>query len=591
MGDAMGKARRSLPIAATLALTLASAAPASAAQRYTSPGGTAANPCTQAAPCDIVTAINGGVGNMPVAKDEVIVEPGSYYKLGTASTPLSTDLAPQVDESIHGVVGQPRPVIFSAASPNALELNGLSTMSGRFLDIEQSASVDAVYISNANADQLFVHATKLGACYTADGTTLTNSICWGNTTGVFESAASPGPFSATFRNVDSYATGGPGTYGIQISGSSNSMFTLHATNVIARGGGGAGSFDVYGNPASGSSVTINLDHSDYVTTHAGPNGMTTITPPGGATNITTDPALVSPSTGDFHETASSATIDKGATSALNGSFDFEGQPRVEGGLTDIGADEFVALPVVTAGAASAITMGGATVGGTVNPGHDTTSYVFKYGLTPALASATPAQSVAPGFATRTVSGMLSSLQPGKLYYWQLVATNSAGAAPTPTQSFTTIAMPAPVALAPSLAGLAVVPSSFVADTSGATITKVHAKKKKKKKTKTGAVIAYTDSQAATTAFTVQRQSAGVLSGKQCVAPPHKKTHKHQTHCPRVIMLGGFTHADLAGANRLHFSGRIGGHKLAAGLYTLIATARNAAGLSSAPRSAGFRIKP
>jgi hypothetical protein len=74
-------------VLAVLAL-VCSVASASAAVRYVAPAGTANGSCVQASPCDIVTAVNGRTGNMPTAGDEVVVEPGSYYELGTASIEL-----------------------------------------------------------------------------------------------------------------------------------------------------------------------------------------------------------------------------------------------------------------------------------------------------------------------------------------------------------------------------------------------------------------------------------------------------------------------------------------------------------------------
>jgi hypothetical protein len=60
----------------------------------------------------------------------------------------------------------------------------------------------------------------------------------------------------------------------------------------------------------------------------------------------------------------------------------------------------------------------------------------------------------------------------------------------------------------------------------------------------GTTISYTDSVAATTKFVLKRRSKKIAS---------------------------FTHSDLAGHNRLRFSGRVHGHKLAAGSYTITAT--------------------
>jgi hypothetical protein len=45
-----------------------------------------------------------------------------------------------------------------------------------------------------------------------------------------------------------------------------------------------------------------------------------------------------------------------------------------------------------------------------------------------------------------------------------------------------------------------------------------------------------------------------------------------------MAVGSFTHADVAGANRFRFTGRVGGRKLRPGSYRLRAVARNAAGV-------------
>jgi hypothetical protein len=82
---------------------------------------------------------------------------------------------------------------------------------------------------------------------------------------------------------------------------------------------------------------------------------------------------------------------------------------------------------------------------------------------------------------------------------------------------------------------------------------------------TGTFIIYSDSQAATAEFIVERRVRG-----------------------RYRKLGGFTHTDAAGTNALRFTGRIGGRALAAGSYRISAYAESAGG-SSAVRTATFQI--
>jgi hypothetical protein len=122
--------------------------------------------------------------------------------------------------------------------------------------------------------------------------------------------------------------------------------------------------------------------------------------------------------------------------------------------------------------------------------------------------------------------------------------------------------------------LAINPSSFAAAPSGATISTATAAKKNGKK-KYGATISYRDSQIATTTFTVLREESGHAQGKSCKKP--SKSNRHGKRCTLYAPVGTFSHADLSGANSLHFSGRLNGRKLAKGRYRLSAVAHNSAG--------------
>jgi hypothetical protein len=137
--------------------------------------------------------------------------------------------------------------------------------------------------------------------------------------------------------------------------------------------------------------------------------------------------------------------------------------------------------------------------------------------------------------------------------------------------------------APVLADLTISPSSFLAAPSGATISKTGKKAKKAY----GASIGYTNSRVATTTFTVLRLSSGRTQGKSCKKP--SKADKHGKRCTIYTALGSFTHTDTAGANKLHFSGRLKGKKLAKGSYKLQAVPHNAAGNGVAV-SKEFKIK-
>ncbi len=119
-----------------------------------------------------------------------------------------------------------------------------------------------------------------------------------------------------------------------------------------------------------------------------------------------------------------------------------------------------------------------------------------------------------------------------------------------------------------LSHLALSPSAFYPAPSGATISS--------SKRKYGTRITYADSQAATTTFTVLKQSTGRRQGSSC--RKLSRSNSHGKRCKLLTKVGAFTHADRAGtASALHFSGRVRGKRLSAGLYTLQAAASNAAG--------------
>jgi hypothetical protein len=133
-----------------------------------------------------------------------------------------------------------------------------------------------------------------------------------------------------------------------------------------------------------------------------------------------------------------------------------------------------------------------------------------------------------------------------------------------------------------LTALTLSPSAFFAARSGATVSAVAASKKKY-----GTKITYRDSRAATTTFTVLLETSGRKHGKTCQKPSSK--NKHGKRCTLLKKVGTFAHTDIAGANSLHFSGRIKGKKLPAGTYELQVVAHDAAG-NGKPAEKSFKIE-
>jgi hypothetical protein len=130
--------------------------------------------------------------------------------------------------------------------------------------------------------------------------------------------------------------------------------------------------------------------------------------------------------------------------------------------------------------------------------------------------------------------------------------------------------PHTAAAKPAVTGLSIAPVAFHAAPTGATIAK---------KKKYGASLSWRDSEAATSTFTVYRLVSGRRQGGSCKKPSAK--NRHGRKCTLKINVGAFTHADRAGADSGHFTGRVKGHRLPAGSYQLVVVPRNANGTGAA----------
>jgi hypothetical protein len=102
-------------------------------------------------------------------------------------------------------------------------------------------------------------------------------------------------------------------------------------------------------------------------------------------------------------------------------------------------------PAPVTGNATGISTTGATLNGTVNPAGVPTKYQFHYGADTNYGSTVPAGSggdAGSGNAGVGVSHAISGLQPGTIYHYKLVASNSNGTVHGSDQTFTTTAPPA-----------------------------------------------------------------------------------------------------------------------------------------------------
>lgn len=137
------------------------------------------------------------------------------------------------------------------------------------------------------------------------------------------------------------------------------------------------------------------------------------------------------------------------------------------------------------------------------------------------------------------------------------ATSSNGTAATRTVAITITPRP----VAPRLRALRIRPSElFAAAGNGGSITaspKPSDAENKHKAKQSGANVSYTDTESATTAFSVLLALRGARTTHGCVAPPHSRTaHIKARACVRFVTIGEFSHRDSAGANSFHFTARV-----------------------------------
>jgi hypothetical protein len=100
----------------------------------------------------------------------------------------------------------------------------------------------------------------------------------------------------------------------------------------------------------------------------------------------------------------------------------------------------IAPSVVTLPATDIITTNG-TVNGTVNPGGLATSYYFQYGTDTTYGSYSLTNGISAGLGVVPVLDILSNLEPGTTYHYQLVAANSIGTNVGVDLTFTNLTAP------------------------------------------------------------------------------------------------------------------------------------------------------
>ncbi len=195
---------------------------------------------------------------------------------------------------------------------------------------------------------------------------------------------------------------------------------------------------------------------------------------------------------------------------------------------------------------------------------------------------------APAFSVISSTAIAATAPPGAAGSTVDITVTGVGGASVaaPGARFSYVAPPAGSdTTAPALTRLAISPQTFLAGSSGQSVSAAKA---------IGGVVTYRLSESARTTFTVKRKQAGVEVGRTCLKAT-RRVRSQLSGRPRrcdflTPMRGSFAHSDVKGSNHFRFTGRLGHKALAAGRYVLLATPEDAAGNSGTSRSASFEIR-
>ena len=323
-----------------IVLALVAASPA-AATRYVSPSGGATD-CDAAAPCSITRAMAvAGSG------EEIIVAQGDYHVKAPASSNACTGpREPSFDTAtalgvgnryIHGEAGRPRPRLIGDAS-TCVVLNVCCNGSAEHLEVisnnTSKREAAAVLIDgNGNVSDVVTGGAN-GTVHMRNFATLTNSVVGARPQDGAAVFAHFGAGVSSVRVNNVTALGDVVADSVPLEPGVADAIQIMCVNSIATGRFLARQT----NALAGSLARIDRDHCAgpfQLVANAAANNNVTSPDLGG--NLA-GAALVP---GDYHQTASSPTRDRGRVDALVlAKPEIDGGPRQIGSNPDIGADEF-----------------------------------------------------------------------------------------------------------------------------------------------------------------------------------------------------------------------------------------------------------
>jgi hypothetical protein len=250
---------------------------------------------------------------------------------------------------VGGEPGVPRPTVVAPSEEEAFGI--LSEANLHDVNVISEDSFTPLAVVEGSVERAFVESKDAGAACVLFNAVLIDTVCLGREADGVQMGGSTATYHAYLHNVDAIGS----VIGIQIfapleAGKEN---RLEATNTIAVGGPTFDDVSVSGTTGGAQALFTNSDYAS--TTIFGPSENLRITAAGTGGNIAAPPQFVAASSLDFHQLATSPTVDAGLTVSTNGELDLDRNPRAlsahptcdsTAGPTDIGAYELVApLPV------------------------------------------------------------------------------------------------------------------------------------------------------------------------------------------------------------------------------------------------------
>jgi hypothetical protein len=420
--------------------------------------------------CSLRQAIDKSNGT---TSDDTITLPAGHYTLTITGSGENNDQTGDLDiNKATGsvtIAGAPRSttidatglgdrvlqVVAGTATISGITFTGGSPPTGQGGAILNNATVslvDSTLIGNrapsSNSD---------GGGIASPGTamTLLRDTITGNTTGEFGGGVDIDGGTASITNTTITNNIGPNDGGgVDIDTNGAVAFvndTINGNSTSTTGGNGGGVWIEGSNVSFLNTIVANNtglpgheDCNDHSSTDLGHNLDSTgtcFTPSASNGDITANPVL-GPLQNNGGQTdteallAGSPAINAGSNTGCP-STDQRGVTRPQGLACDIGAYE-AAPPIVSTGAATAVTTTSATLHGTVNPDNLPTTYHFQYGTTTAYGHSTPSLSAGSDYAVHAVAAAISGLAPGTTYHFRIVATNATGTSVGVDRTFTTL---------------------------------------------------------------------------------------------------------------------------------------------------------